>query len=132
MDHEQNLKTLKKLFDNDIFLVAKCDSVNFNPHPYTIGTKHVVFASDHHSGLLGDTALDAFEKQGGKCAHPNCYLKRAEHTHDNVVFLQLKRNANQEEVRTEMKKMLLPVEKMGYQGFGFFETPEKFRMDEKK
>lgn len=132
MDHEKNLAELKKLFDNDIFFVAKCDSVNFRPHPYTIGSEHVGWASDHFSGLLGNDAIESFEKQGGHCAAKGCRLTHDEHTHDDVVFLQLKKHTTQEEVRTQMKLMLKPVEIMGYKGFGFFETPKKFRMDAKK
>ena len=42
------------------------------PHPFCIGTKHVVYASDNHSGRLGADAIRGLEK---KLKRPSCEVK---------------------------------------------------------
>jgi len=37
------------------------------PHPYCIGSKHVVHASDHFTGTLGEAAIRDGEKKGIVC-----------------------------------------------------------------
>jgi hypothetical protein len=37
------------------------------PHPYCIGAAHVVWASDHHGGMLGESAIKDAEANGIHC-----------------------------------------------------------------
>jgi len=49
-------------------------------HPFTIGTRHVVHASDNHSGMLGEATLRAIP-----CAARNCGK-----AYDNPVHKSIK------------------------------------------
>lgn len=52
--------------DGACFSLQKVDTVFF-PHPYCITSKHVVWASDHHSDILDADAIRESEKHGAKC-----------------------------------------------------------------
>lgn len=110
------------------------NTVNFKPHPYTIGPKHINYASDHCGGILGE---DVCKKV--PCAHSDryssCKLSYDQHTYDTVLFLSLTRNVTEEEV----KEVLNPkfgnfMEENGLDGVAFLETPQKYRItnDEKE
>jgi len=51
----------------------------FDPHPYCIGSRHVVHASDHHHGMLDEYAIESAEKAGAKCCTKGCRLPYSEH-----------------------------------------------------
>ena len=106
----------------DLFKVLSVDDVNHKPHPYMIGPRHITYASDHHSGRLGEEILKAVQ-----CAHVDCRLSYEEHTSDNVCFLQLLRNGTNEEAQTVLKALVDTIDNL-VDGFAFVETPEKYRM----
>ncbi len=119
-------QVIKDIINNsDIFTFKDIMNVNHKPHPYTIGPKHIAYASDHHGGLLGQETLDKVP-----CYVLGCQLSYDEHTSDKVLFLQLKRHATPEEasalfVNPELKAEL---EKEKIAGVSFIETDEKFRI----
>jgi len=123
MTNEEKAEKIKEaLKDQDVFKMMSVNDVNHKPHPYMIGPRHIAYASDHYSGRLGKETLKAVP-----CAQPHCQLSYDEHTSDNVGFLQLLRNATNEEAQDVLKAL---VESIGniVDGFSFVETPEKYRM----
>lgn len=69
--------------------VVDIRSINHDPHPFMIGSRHVVYASDYCCGILGEDAMQRFgcewrgEKghRGKKCNKP-----LDEHTYEVAVF----------------------------------------------
>jgi len=113
----------KEYPQSDFVEVKDITSVNHKPHPFVIGTKHVVDAANNHGGMLGQATMDKI---------PCDYCKRpaSEHTSDKVMFLQLKRNCTNEEIMTFLKsdEMMKLTESEKVDGFAFVETDEKFRI----
>lgn len=77
---------------NAKFRVKGIETIS-NPHPYVIGPKHVAWASDHHSGLLGREAIESGEKQGITCQHPHCNLAYKEHKAEKALVVVLPNDA---------------------------------------
>lgn len=94
-------------------------SVNFRPHPYTVGPRHVAQASKHYGGMLTEEVMREIP-----CAHPGCKLSFDEHTSDHVSFIRLTRDASGEEVRAWLKALVdsgvTPTNKCD--GFAFVKT----------
>jgi|WetSurMetagenome_2_1015567.scaffolds.fasta_scaffold50434_6 hypothetical protein len=114
----------------EIFSPAGVQEINWKVdgqpgHPFTIGPKHVAYASDHCSGMLGQ---EVCEKIG--CAHPKCGKPYGSHTHDTVLLLKLKGPA----IESKVKEVLFNAQvtnlmaQAKIDGFVFVETPEKFRI----
>lgn len=124
MSNKEKENVIKNvLAEQDLLAVKLVTNVNHKPHPFMIGTKHVAYASDHHSGRLGEETCRKVP-----CAHPRCNATYEEHTSDNVCFLQLKRNGTNDEVNTILKNLVDNIEKNLVDGFAFVETTKKFRI----
>lgn len=124
MNNEEKAKKIKEaLKEQDVFCVKSVENINFKPHPYMIGPIHISYASDHYGGMLGDETLKAV-----RCAHPNCNIPYEQHTSDNVCFLQLLRNATNEEANVILKSLVETIGQSLVDGFAFVETEEKFRI----
>lgn len=124
MTNEEKTKKVKELLANqDIFAVKDVTDVNHDPHPFTIGPKHVAHAADNHGGRLGDATLEAVS-----CAVSGCNLSYTEHKSDKVCFLQLQRNATNDEANTILKELVDELGEDFVDGFAFVETEEKYRV----
>lgn len=108
---------------SDLFLFKSITNVNHNPHPYTIGPKHIDYASKHHNGILGTETCENVP-----CAVPGCSIHYDGHTSDKVLFLQLKRNASKDEVQAFLTNLKPELLKEKVDGIAFVETNEKFRI----
>lgn len=106
------------------FTVKSIENINHKPHPFMIGGRHIIFASDNYNGILGEACIK--DKQFPKCSHSMCNLKYEEHTSDKVLFLSLVRELTNKEVQEALKK--LPLKENKIDGISFVETPEKFRI----
>jgi hypothetical protein len=94
-------------------------------HPYTIGPKHIDYASEHSGGMLDEDTLKAV-----KCAHPNCNASFDEHTYDLGMFIQLAGNIRAKIIMEYTGKFIeevIPESLRSITGFVMVETPEKFR-----
>ena len=60
------------------------------PHPFMIGSKHVVHAADHFSGMLSKFAIEDLERIKDKpsCEHPGCNLRYDEHEQALLVAVK--------------------------------------------
>jgi hypothetical protein len=93
--------------------------VNWKPHPYTIGPRHVTYASEKCGGMLGEEVMEKVP-----CAAGECNLSLAEHTYDVVGFVKLTRDLTQDEARTFLKGIADAIPEIGKRldGFCFIET----------
>lgn len=90
------------------------------PHPYMIGTKHVVYASDHNGGRLGDDTIVSGEAQGIHCAQKNCSLAYKEH--EQAILIHCSKDPKdstelQEEAQQFLESIIPAIEKDGLAGF---------------
>lgn len=110
------------------FTVLKVDYCNFKPHPYVIGVRHVVHASDHHSGMLGEETLRAIPCEYRSADGTGCHVPHDQHTHDTVLFLQLCRNLGNKEAADALFAIKDEMVADKIDGFAFVESDEKFRI----
>lgn len=123
---ELEKKYQEKYFkDSNLFILKSIQHVNYKPHPYVIGSKHVAYAADHYGGMLGKETLEKIP-----CAEKGCQLPYDEHTSDKVMFLQLKRDTTGKEAGTFLMQMEDEIKQDGIDGFAFVETPENFKFTE--
>ena len=114
------------LKDNDLFIVSKVESVNHDPHPYTVGSKHIEHADENNGGQLDKQTIEEVE-----CAASGCSLTYDEHKYDTVIFLQLKRNGTNIEAKKAFKSIEKELKTDNVDGIVMVETIEKFRINEK-
>lgn len=126
---EDEEKLSEALSRKGLFTLLSITPVNHKPHPFVIGGRHVSFAANNFGGGLGVEAIEAAERKGIYCAHPNCRLPYKEHTYDTVAFIKLTRHATNAEATEALKDVDGVVE---ISGFSFVETPEQFRITEER
>jgi len=107
----------------DEFTVKDIMGVNHQPHPYTIGAKHVAAAAGR-GGVLSEDICDEMT-----CAVPGCDLTAKDHTCDMACFLQQRKSMRQSVAKASLQRIVDIVAERGetVDGFTFVETPEKFR-----
>jgi len=116
----------KGLCDNlDGFKFESITNVNHEPHPFTIGPKHIAYAANHHSGMLGEDTCRKIP-----CAHKGCHLPYDQHTSDTVMFLSLKRDLQKEEAQAQLETLIdAGMDRDGIDGVVFVDTNLKFRIN---
>lgn len=57
------------------------------PHPYCIGSRHVVHASGKFGGMLGEAAIESAEKDGARCCVEGCHLSFRNHINQRVLLV---------------------------------------------
>lgn len=111
---------ITKLFQPSEFaFVDSVLNVNYKPHPYLIGEKHIAYASKYCGGILGDEVV---KKIG--CAREGCEISYEGHTSDKVAFIKLKRDCTHEEIQSWLLS-LVPIcegDDVKVDGFCFVET----------
>jgi len=123
MTVEEKLTVLSEILKDKGILIAKgIHRENHKPHPYTVGPRHVKDAADNHGGMMGEETL---QKIG--CAHPKCSLAYDEHTADEVLFLQLTRDATEVEANDELIKIKPSLLILKIDGIAFVDTEEGYR-----
>lgn len=111
------------LDDIGIFKALSVHNVNHDPHPFTVGPRHVKHAADHCGGMLGEKTLEVIE-----CAHPKCGLLYKDHKSEKVAFLQLQRNAKNQEANSELLKIKQFMIDHRIDGIAMVETEQEFRI----
>ena len=90
--------------------------VNHKPHPFMVGTKHIVHASDHNHGMLGEDTMRAIP-----CAMRGYHASYDQHTSDKVAFVELKRDCSAAEMQEWLKSIFPELEPESVDGFAFIE-----------
>jgi len=123
MTVEEKLTVFSEILKEEDILKAKgIHRENHKPHPYTVGPRHVKDAADNHGGMLGEATL---QKIG--CAHKGCTLAYEDHKSDNILFLQLTRDASEVEANEELIKIKDKLLELEINGVAFVDTEEQYR-----
>jgi hypothetical protein len=131
MEEEKTLEQLEKKYAEkapDYLMVKSVQCVNFNPHPFMIGTRHIKAANENYR--MGRIDKEVMEEVG--CAHKGCNLPLSAHKYDKVLFLQLKRNVDATEINKWGKELISDLTDDKIDGITFVETDEKYRITEDK
>jgi hypothetical protein len=95
--------------------------INYKPHPYMIGSRHIEYASNHFGGMLGEETLRAVP-----CAMRNCHAMYEEHTSNTVLVIRLNEDVkNTDEFVELLKNVLSPLDMFGLEGCLFLENGHK-------
>lgn len=129
-DEEKAERINQSLENQDLYKCLSIKNVNHNPHPYMLGPRHITYTADNYGGRLDEKAILAGEKAGKcNCAQPKCNIPYEDHTSDNVAFLQLLRNGDNDEANIIMKALVDDLGEAFVDGFAFVETEEKYRIE---
>lgn len=107
---------LKKYPSSQFFRVIDTIGV---PHPYCIGTKHVVHASDKFMGMLGKEAIEDGEKHGIYCNICKGKLKYADHKQALLIECDKDDNITLQEY---LKSIVELAESDNFAGFSFIKS----------
>jgi len=101
MTIEDKMIVLSEILDVEGMLkVSGIHESNHMPHQFTVSQKHLDYANSKSDGVLTEDILEKY-----KCAVGTCKLKYSEHTADSQLVLQLKRDAKETDVHSELKKL---------------------------
>jgi len=126
---EIQLADLPQPPDGACFSLQKIETRGI-PHPYCITTGHVVMASDHYNGMLGEEAIEAAERAGTYCDicrqlakdRGERILTYAEHESLKMLFIKVPHNTKLKSVEG-LEAYLCgnksTFEALGIQGFAF-------------
>ena len=126
LSNEKLAEKYRPLIENaGIFVVENVIDINYNPHPFTIGPRHVAHAADHHGGMLGEATMEAIP-----CAANGCRMALSDHTFDKVMALKFIRNATKEDAQASLEPILDEMIIDSIDGFVFIES--EFNIIEEK
>jgi hypothetical protein len=127
MKDEDLLKSLNEIL-KDGEVGVKAVNIHYQPeqHLYTITEKHIAY---NERVTLGDEEIKRMEqKHGPMCGFPKCTLKYEEHINKRILLLQLTRTMEGTVMNEIMHSIMELSEKNKVIGFGFVDTPEKYRV----
>lgn len=128
---EKVTKCAEVLAEKDIFKILDLQEFNHKPHHFTIGSEHIQkYHLDMTKPCAGYVDAEGNYSNRSKPGYHKCGLPLEQHTHDEVIFLQLTRNVTHEEAHTELLKLKPLMEEMKIEGIAFVDTPEQYRMGE--
>ena len=124
MTVEEKLTVFADILKVEGILISKgIHRENFEPHPFTVGPKHVKDAADNYGGMMGEETLQKIP-----CAiKGGCSLSYEDHKSDNILFLQLTRDASEREANEELIKIKEKLLELEIDGVAFVDTEEGFR-----
>lgn len=93
------------------------------PHPYCITPRHIAVASDDHSGILCEAAIEDAEKKGACCGICRGQLRYKEHEQALLVECRAELKDAEGKASPELHAYLLRIkeqaEREKYAGFAF-------------
>lgn len=114
----------------ELALLKNVPDPKYCDHYYTVGVKHVEFANEHHSGILGKEAIRAGEKQGITCEEKNCNLEYDDHKIILTLFMYVPDNKKLNSCKG-LHDYLMSIkpecDKYGVGGFGFLEKKDQYK-----
>lgn len=102
---------------------------NYDPHPFTVGPRHIAYAADHNGGILDESVMRRVPC-AANIGSFRCNVSYDDHRSDKIGFIKLTRHCTVDEMRKWLssKKITKFMEDNHLDGVAFVETPEKFRM----
>jgi len=123
MNKEETLTFFQEIFDDaGIFKAAGLHEENHQPHIFTITSEHLEYAKENNEGVMTEEICEKFQ-----CGHKNCKLEYSKHESDKTLFLQLKKDTEQEDANNELIKIKEDLLKNNIKGVAFVDTEEKYR-----
>ena len=120
MTVEEKIKDV--LTEGDPLNLLSVETVNHDPHPFTVGPKHIEHASDNHGGMLGKETMNAIP-----CAHKGCNLPYDDHKCDTVAMMSLTRDSTNEQIQECLVKITGVVDESEIDGFTFVKNEFKIK-----
>ncbi len=121
---EEQLKALTEKYQarlaDTVVAIEKITTVfTDGTHPFTVGPKHVEFASDNYGGRLGDAARDDPAFPG--CAARGCghAWKNPVHNSEVACYVRMRRATTQKEACDAINTVKAEMEADGISMFGF-------------
>lgn len=113
----------------NIYIVHGITNINHRPHHFTIGPQHIQpYHLDLTKPCAGYVNDQGEYRNSSKPGFRKCNLLYEAHTFDKVLFLQLKRQAFEDEAGPELKKLVEKMEEHKIAGILFVDTEEQFRV----
>lgn len=123
MTIEETMVLFSDVLDKKGLLKVKgINETNYDPHPFTIGPKHIKHANDNSGGILNEDTLKA-----SKCGAPKCNLSYEEHKSDKVLFLQLTQDVTELNAQSELVKIKDILIVNNIDGVAFVDTEEEYK-----
>lgn len=111
---EKIVEKYKNLLANasDLIKVEGAQHSRYEPHPFVVGVQHVVYASDHTMGILGEEALRKYP-----CARADCSLGYDEHkAYDFALFVSALRDCTSDELSDAFGPLVGELKNDGIEG----------------
>lgn len=123
MDAKEKIAKYPK---TDLFEVADTMGV---PHPFCITHHHVAWASDHHSGMLGREAIEAYERMTNRpsCGVTRCNLMYSGHEQALAVRCKTK---DEQLTRVYLQSIAKQCEDDGFAGFVLIDAVSELDKEE--
>ena len=119
------------LAEKGLFVILDLQEINHKPHRFTIGPQHIQrYHLDMTKPCAGYVDDQGNYSNRSKPGYHKCGLPFEQHTHEEIIFLQLTRNVTDEEAHGEMLKLKPIMEELKIEGICFVDTPEQYRMGE--
>jgi hypothetical protein len=143
--YAKDLEEYQAALNGGLFIVDRVYEES-DPHPYCITSSHVVHASDHFSGVLGNEAIKSLEKSRGRgcCGmyvgpdgkfsngkrygYERCTLRYDEHVTKKILFVKLTRDLSNIEAASELFKIKELLGQKGYEGVGFPNLNKEYKI----
>ncbi len=122
--NREKLKTKYQEKDLTPLKVKDIISINHSPHPFCIGSEHVAFVNTNYSVALGDSCFS--DPAFPTCSMRGCNLPYDAHTCDDVLAMELTKNATNMEVQIALSNINDEVTDDGLDGYIFVENEFEF------
>jgi hypothetical protein len=124
-------KCAEALKEKGIFVILDLQGINHKPHRFTIGPEHIQkWHIDTTKGCAGYVNDQGDYSNKSKPGYHKCGLPMDQHTHEDVLFLQLTRHVSNEDAHGELLKLKPIMEELKIEGICFVDTPEQYRIGE--
>lgn len=127
---DKQIDEINTLLDTGKIQGLSIEHINFDPHPYMIGPKHLEY---NDSMFLGESQISHMEKTHGPMCYNaprGCQILYGDHTSIKSLFMQLQCNLGNEEAAKELFKIKPYLLENEIDGITFVDTPEKYRIEE--
>lgn len=118
MGNTEMLEAIPKPPEGATFNLRSIQKIS-HPHPFCITPRHVAYASDHHGGILDESAIRQSE---APCGVKGCQIEFSEHKTDLSLIIEVddNRDLNRVEGLIEYLKAIKDkLAELGIEGIAF-------------